>query len=154
MGFGWCGSVDWVLACEPKGYWFDSQSGHMPGLQARFPTQGMREATTHWCFPPSLSPSPPLSLKIGGRGRRNTRKANLVFKTCLISGPIPYQSAFQEGRKEPVCTTPLAIFKSKPKRMKHWKEEAIPSLKDLRCFLSFPFLSLTFSLMTSIFPDD
>ena len=22
---GWCGSVDWVQACEPKGRWFDSQ---------------------------------------------------------------------------------------------------------------------------------
>ena len=27
----WCVSVDWVLACEPEGRWFDSQSGHMPG---------------------------------------------------------------------------------------------------------------------------
>ena len=31
---GWGGSVDWVLACELKGLWFNSQSGHMPGLQA------------------------------------------------------------------------------------------------------------------------
>ena len=29
----WCGSVDGTPACEPKGRWFDSQSGHMPGLQ-------------------------------------------------------------------------------------------------------------------------
>ena len=34
---GWCGSVDWVLACEQKGHWFDSWLGHMPGLWARFP---------------------------------------------------------------------------------------------------------------------
>ena len=33
----------------------------MPGLQARSPVQGMQEATTHWCFSPSLSPSLPLS---------------------------------------------------------------------------------------------
>ena len=46
---GWCGSVDWVLACEPKGYWFDSQSGHMPGLQARSPFGGMQE-TINWCI--------------------------------------------------------------------------------------------------------
>ena len=58
---GWCGSVDWVRACEPKGCWFDSQSGHTPGLWARSPFGGMREATTHWCFSPSLSlPSPSL----------------------------------------------------------------------------------------------
>ena len=59
----WCGSVDWVPACKSKGCWFDSQSGHMPGLQARSPVGGAQEATTDWCispFPPSL----PFSLKI------------------------------------------------------------------------------------------
>ena len=61
---GWCGSVDWTPAWEPKGCWFDSQSGHMSGLQARYPVQGTREATAHWCFSPSLSPSLSLSLKI------------------------------------------------------------------------------------------
>ena len=34
-GLGWCGSVDWVPACEPKGCWFNSQSGHMPGFWAK-----------------------------------------------------------------------------------------------------------------------
>ena len=29
---GWCGSVDWVSACEPKGLWFNAQSGHRPGV--------------------------------------------------------------------------------------------------------------------------
>ena len=38
---GWCGSVDWVPACEPKGRWFNSQSGHKPGLWARFPVGGV-----------------------------------------------------------------------------------------------------------------
>ena len=37
VGPGWCGSVDWVPACKPEGHWFDSQSGHMPELQARSP---------------------------------------------------------------------------------------------------------------------
>ena len=46
--------------CEPKGRQFNSQSGHMPGLLARSPVGGTREATTHWCFSPSLSPSLPL----------------------------------------------------------------------------------------------
>ena len=36
-----------VLVCEPTGCWFDSQSGHMPGLQARSPDGGVQEATTH-----------------------------------------------------------------------------------------------------------
>ena len=44
---GWCGSVDGAWTCEPKGHQFDSQSGHMPGLQARSPGGGTREATTH-----------------------------------------------------------------------------------------------------------
>ena len=59
---GWCGSVDWEPACEPKGRWFNSQSGHMPGLRARSPVGGTWEATTHQCFSPSLSP--PICLKI------------------------------------------------------------------------------------------
>ena len=37
---GWCGSVDWVLDCEPKGHQFNSQSGHMSGLRARSPAGG------------------------------------------------------------------------------------------------------------------
>ena len=45
-----------------KGCWFDSWSGHMPGLQARSPVWGVQEATDQ-CFSP-LSPSFPLSLKI------------------------------------------------------------------------------------------
>ena len=66
---GWCGSVDWALACKPKGCWFGSQSGHMPGLQARSPVGDAWETTTHWCFSPSLSPSLPLCLKIKERER-------------------------------------------------------------------------------------
>ena len=61
---GWCGSVDWVWACKPKGCQFDSQSGYMSVLQARSPVGGVQEATTHWCFFPSLSPYRPLSLQI------------------------------------------------------------------------------------------
>ena len=64
FGPGWCGSVHWVWACKPNGRQFDSQSGHMPGLLGRSPVRGAREATTHWCFSPSLSPSLLLSLKV------------------------------------------------------------------------------------------
>ena len=61
------GSVDWLPACESKGHQFNSQSGHRLGLQVWSPFGGGWEATnhgslTHRCF--SLSPSPPLSLKI------------------------------------------------------------------------------------------
>ena len=61
---GWCGSVAWVPAFDPKSHWFNSQSRNIPRLQARPPVGGAREATTHWCFSPSLSPSFPFSLKI------------------------------------------------------------------------------------------
>ena len=46
---GWCGLVGWVLACEPKGHQFDSQSGYMPGLRATFSVGGVWEAT-NWCI--------------------------------------------------------------------------------------------------------
>ena len=65
---GWCGSVDWVLVCEPKGRWFDFQSGHMPGFWAWSLVGDVQEATnqhfSHQCFSPSLSPSLPLSPKL------------------------------------------------------------------------------------------
>ena len=32
---GCSGSVDWVPACKPKGHWFDSWPGHIPGLWAK-----------------------------------------------------------------------------------------------------------------------
>ena len=32
---GQCGSVGWVLSYRVKGRWFDSWSGHMPGLWVR-----------------------------------------------------------------------------------------------------------------------
>ena len=55
-GPGWCGSVDWVPAWEPKGRQFDSQTGHMPGLWARSPA-GMckRQPHTDVSLPPFLS---------------------------------------------------------------------------------------------------
>ena len=45
-------------------YRFDSQSGSMPGLQARSPVGGAQEATTHWFFLPSLSCSLLLCLEM------------------------------------------------------------------------------------------
>ena len=38
--------IEWTsVACEPKGRWFNSQSGHMPGLQARSPVGGVWKVT-------------------------------------------------------------------------------------------------------------
>ena len=57
---GQCGSVDWALACEPKGRWFNSWSGHMPALQVRSPV-GARARDNHTLMFLSLSSPTPLS---------------------------------------------------------------------------------------------
>ena len=49
--------MDWPPACKPEGRRFDSQSGHMPGLQTRSPMRGTQEATTHRCLSASLPPA-------------------------------------------------------------------------------------------------
>ena len=65
---GWCGSVDWALACEPKGHWFYPLSRQMLRLHAG-PLLGVckRQPTdvslAYWSLSSSLSPSLPLSLK-------------------------------------------------------------------------------------------
>ena len=67
--------MDWLLASKPKGC-FNSQSGHMPGLWSGSPVGGVQEATTHWYFSLSLSPSLPLGLKIN---------KIFFFKWCLFN---------------------------------------------------------------------
>ena len=83
--------MDWVLACEPKGCRFDSQSGHMAGLRGRSPVGGAWEATAHWYFPLFLSPFPypkinKWNLKQNGRlfarGTRNRLILNPFPKTA------------------------------------------------------------------------
>ena len=65
---GWCCSVDWVLACEPKGRWFNSQSGTFMGFGPG-PWLGTGErqlinvSLPHWCFSLSLSSFLPCFLK-------------------------------------------------------------------------------------------
>ena len=83
---GWCGSVDWMLACEPKGHQFDPQSGHMPGLWARSPVGGMWEATTYWCSSPSLSPSIPLCLHTHTHTHTATFSIWAVVFSCVLAG--------------------------------------------------------------------
>ena len=77
---GWCSSVDGALACKSKGCWFDSQSGHMPGLGARSPAGGTWGTTIHWCFSPCLSPSLPHSLKNKLKNNFLKRKQFLLKK--------------------------------------------------------------------------
>ena len=49
----WCGSVGWASSGKLKSHWFDSWSGHMPGLLTRSPAGGVQEAADR-CFPPTL----------------------------------------------------------------------------------------------------
>ena len=60
---GWCGSVDWVPACEPKSRRFDSRSEQMPG-DMQVPSGGARKRQPHIddSLPLFLRPFP--SLKI------------------------------------------------------------------------------------------
>ena len=81
--------MDWELACEPRGYRFDSQSGHMPGLWVKSPMGGVRGATTHRCFSPSLSPSLPLSLKTN---KQNLKKKKMVYWKYVMHIPIVFSN--------------------------------------------------------------
>ena len=69
---GWCDLVDWVPACELKGRWFHSLSGHMSGLWARSSFGGEQEAN-NWCVSPSLL----LSLKINKTFKKKEGKAKM-----------------------------------------------------------------------------
>ena len=70
----WYGSVDWAPACKPKGHRFDSQSGYIPGLRARFPV-GVCEWQPHINITLSVSLSSLLS---------KNRQINLFQKVNYI----------------------------------------------------------------------
>ena len=79
--------------------WFDSQSGHVPGLPARSPVGGVWEATNR-CFSPSLSPFLPLSLK--NKFKKSLKKCqlqhnvsfrNIIYKWFSKWCPWPAASA-------------------------------------------------------------
>ena len=55
---GWYGSVDWAMAWQPKGHLFNSPSGHMPGLWARFPSAGCVRGNYTLMFLSFSLPSP------------------------------------------------------------------------------------------------
>ena len=56
--FALAGVAQWIECLSGlSGHQFNSQSGDMPGLQARSPIGGVQEATTHCCFSPFSFPS-------------------------------------------------------------------------------------------------
>ena len=80
----WCGSVGWALSHKLKGHLFNSQSGHMPGLGARFPVRGVRDvidvSLVHQSFSPSLSISLTFSLKVNKYSLQNKEIENFKFR--------------------------------------------------------------------------
>ena len=96
---GWCGSVNWALACEPKGDQCDSQSRHMPGLWTRSPVGGVWETTTHWWFSPSLSSSLPLSLKLYKILKKKKKKKTHFPGHLVKMGDEPYKLTCSPSRQ-------------------------------------------------------
>ena len=98
------GVAKWAPAWDPKVHRFNSQLGNMPGLQARSPVRGMQKATNR-CLSPSLSPSPPLSLRIN-----NTFKQN---KKSPVRPPVSLHEESLHNRPRPclkiLLTTILSI---------------------------------------------
>ena len=43
-----CGSVGWASYHRVKSHWFNSRSGHMPGLRVSFPSEHVRETMDWW----------------------------------------------------------------------------------------------------------
>ena len=83
------GVAQWI-ECQPLNQMGASSIpsvGHMPELLARSPVGGTGEATTQWCFSPSLSPTLPLSLKINKIWRRRRNEKWALKKECHFSEP-------------------------------------------------------------------
>ena len=89
--------MDSVRACKPKCRWFNSQAGHMLGLQAMSSGEGGQEATTHWCFTSPLSLSLPLSLKINKISKKFTY---LFFIDWFLEREDKGRREGKEGVKE------------------------------------------------------
>ena len=130
---GWCGSVDWVPVCEPKGCQFDSQSGHMLGLQARSTGGGVWQATTHWYFSPSFYlPSPvPKDKKI-----KSLEKLNHA-----LAGVAQWIERGLQTKGLPV------LF---PVRPHAWVIGQVPSSGCVRGNHTLIFLSLSFSFLSPL----
>ena len=64
---GWCGSVDCLKACNPKGHWFDSQSRAHAWVAGQVPSRG-RTRGNHTLLFLSLSFSIPSPHSMDGTG--------------------------------------------------------------------------------------
>ena len=125
---GWCGSVDWVPTCKSKGCWFDSRSGHIPGLWARSSVGGVQEATNQCISPTSVLLSLLFSLP-------SLLSKNKIFKIvytqwcltfiCLILTHLhvcvqAHAQSLRSVKTWLTCTNEHATFKSKSEIYKAW----------------------------------
>ena len=97
---GWYGSVDRTLACEPESRRFNSQLGHMPGLQARSPDRGMWEAayqcisfTSMFLSPLFLPPFPSLKSKIN-KIFKKVINTLILWPSNPVSGDFFYKRTY------------------------------------------------------------
>ena len=81
---GWCGSVDWVLACKPKGCWFDFQSrAHAWVMGQVSSVGGVCDRDNHTLLFLSLSISLPSPLSKINKILKKKQERNLHIKLIL-----------------------------------------------------------------------
>ena len=83
--------MDWALACELKGHWFDSGSGHMPGLQvgSLHLAQWGRARSNQLIFLSHITVSLPLFLPLfPSYLKPATSPAGIIFLDLLNLTPI------------------------------------------------------------------
>ena len=100
---GWCVSVDWVLACEPKGCWFNSQSEHMPGLWARSPAEDVQKKTDQCISRTSMFLS--LSFSIPSL----VSKKKKITKILILNSKVFYHYMLSQSQSREVQNLPETV---------------------------------------------
>ena len=119
-----------MLACETKGRWFDSQSGHMPGLQASSQSTELHQPGLPTCFGMlsldifhcDLSRGP--SFKIVHISRL-CMNLFLVFSQTPTSGSHPQ---FRQPQSNPQATPPKSFsWETQEEAVSHSELHTLPS---------------------------
>ena len=108
MSPGWCGSVDWAPSCEPKGCWFNSRSGHMPGLLARSLAGGAWEATDQWISQTLMFLSSP-PLKINKENKEKEIAWDMVIIKMRVSFRVKFKVRHGQNENFKVISRPGSV---------------------------------------------
>ena len=122
--------------CEPKGRQFNSQLGPMPGLWAGSPVWGTQEATTHWCFSPSLSPSLPLSLQ-KWINKIFKKKKNLRWVFIQNSSGVRVRFTSKLSLLHLIVKLQVSFFQMRLFRVEKWPEFLTEDDSDCEAAASF-----------------